>query len=146
MDDSRVRLAAFNWLEKQVTIYGETLPRQLLVDGFVLDGQRIPLISIQGIFKPKVLPEIPISIITTAKGHYKDRMSSEGHIVYSYRGTNPQHPDNVSLRKAWERGIPLIYFHGLVPGKYLWIPRSSKIQPSVANLKIMYERFMSGSA
>ncbi|MFA5393349.1 MAG: hypothetical protein WC081_04215 [Candidatus Ratteibacteria bacterium] len=118
MDDNKVRLAAFNWLEKQVKIHGDTLPRQLLVDGFVLDGQRVPLVSVQGIFRPKILSEIPISITTTAKGPYKDRMSSEGHIIYSYRGTNLQHPENIGLRKALERGIPLIYFHGLIPGKY----------------------------
>jgi hypothetical protein len=45
-------------------------------------------------------------------------MNPEGHIIYSYRGTNPQHPDNVGLRRAMKRGIPLIYFHSLVPGKY----------------------------
>ncbi len=118
MDDSRVRLAAFNWLEKQVGIYGEVLPRQILAEGFFLDGQRIPLISVQGIFKPKVLSEIPISITTTAKGPYKDRMSPEGRLTYSYRGKDPQHPDNVGLRKAWQRGIPLIYFYALIPGKY----------------------------
>lgn len=119
MDDSKVRLAAFNWLEKQIQIYGEAIPRQILADGFILDDQRIPLISVQGIFKPKVLPETPISITTTAKSPYKDRMSPEGYIIYSYRGTNPQHPDNIGLRKAWERKTPLIYFHSVVPGKYL---------------------------
>jgi putative restriction endonuclease len=28
------------------------------------------------------------------------------------------HPDNVGLRMAMKRHIPLIYFYGLVPGKY----------------------------
>jgi hypothetical protein len=79
MDDSRVRLAAFNWLEKQVKIYGETLPRQLSIDGFVLDEEDGPMLM-----------------------------------------------------------------HGLkgLHGSYLWIPRSSRAQPSVENLKIRYERFM----
>jgi putative restriction endonuclease len=118
MDDNKVRLAAFKWLEEQTAIHGDVLPRRLLADGFTLDGQRIPLVSAQGIFKPKVLSEIPLSITTTAKSPYKDRVGPEGHIIYSYRGNNPQHRENVGLRNAWKRGIPLIYFHGLVPGKY----------------------------
>jgi putative restriction endonuclease len=32
---------------------------------------------------------------------------------------DPQHPDNRGLRLAMERRLPLIYFHGIVRGKYL---------------------------
>jgi putative restriction endonuclease len=38
---------------------------------------------------------------------------------YRYRGTDPEHPDNRGLRLAMQRGLPLIYLHGLVPGKYI---------------------------
>lgn len=119
LDDQTVRLAAFKWLEEQAKLYGDVLPRELLVLGFQLSGQRIPLISRQGIFKPRVLSEIPISITTTTKGPYSDRMGPDGLMLYSYRGTNPQHPDNAGLRKAMQCRTPLIYFHGLVPGRYL---------------------------
>ena len=37
---------------------------------------------------------------------------------YRYRGNNPNHPDNVGLREAMRRRVPLIYFHGIVEGKY----------------------------
>lgn len=119
LDDMAVRVAAFKWLGQQVRIHGDVLPRDLLVSGFEFSGYRIPLVSRQGIFKPKVLREIPISITTTTAGPYQDRMSPEGLILYSYRGRDPQHSENVGLRKAMQRGTPLIYFHGLVPGKYL---------------------------
>jgi len=119
LDDKRVRLAAFKWLEEQVNRHGEVLPRGLLSDGFVLDGCRVPLISRQGIFKPAVLEEIPLSITTTTKGPYEDRLSPEGLMLYSYRGTDPQHRDNVGLRKAMVERTPLIYFHGIVPGRYM---------------------------
>lgn len=119
LDDRAVRVAAFKWLEQQARRHGDVLPRDLLVSGFELSGYRIPLISRQGIFKPKVLREIPISITTTTTGPYHDRMSPDGLMLYSYRGRDPQHPENVGLRKAMRREIPLIYFHGLVPGKYL---------------------------
>ena len=37
---------------------------KLLQQGFEFQGQRIPLVAPQGIFKPKIL-ELPISITTT---------------------------------------------------------------------------------
>jgi putative restriction endonuclease len=119
LNDKRVRLAAFRWLEDQVAVHGDVLPRPLLQYGFELDGSRVPLISQQGIFKPKVLEEIPLSISTTVHGPYDDQMSSDGLMLYRYRGTNPDHPENVGLRKAMSQGTPLIYFHGVVPGKYM---------------------------
>jgi len=119
LDDTEIRLSAFTWLEAQVKQHGDVLPRSLLLSGFKLGGHRIPLISRQGIFKPKVLREVPISITTTTSGPYRDRMSPDGLMLYSYRGRDPQHPENVGLRKAMQRQVPLIYFHGLVPGKYL---------------------------
>lgn len=50
--DQEIRLAAFNWLNKQVQTRGDVLPRKLLRKGFDFQGSRIPLISPQGIFKP----------------------------------------------------------------------------------------------
>ena len=38
---------------------------------------------------------------------------------YRYRGTDPQHRDNVGLRTAWRREVPLIYFHGVLRGRYV---------------------------
>jgi putative restriction endonuclease len=38
---------------------------------------------------------------------------------YAYRGTDPMHHENVGLRAAMQRKLPLVYFHGLVPNEYL---------------------------
>jgi putative restriction endonuclease len=46
-------------------------------------------------------------------------MSPDGLMHYRYRGTNPNHPENVGLRKAMVRGTPLIYFHAILPGRYI---------------------------
>jgi putative restriction endonuclease len=119
IDDRRVRLAAFEWLRAQTAVHGETLHRDLLMKGFELDGQRIPLVSRQGIFKPKVLREVPLSITTTTSGPYPDRMGPQGLMLYSYRGTDPMHSENRGLRKAMSDGTPLVYFHGLVPSIYM---------------------------
>lgn len=116
--DERVRLAAFEWLARQVRIHGEFLPRELLAKGFELDGKRIPLVSPQGIFKPQILPEIPLTITTTPSGPYQDNLGDGEVFTYHYRATGPDHRDNVGLRQAMLRKRPLVYFLGIVPGKY----------------------------
>ena len=43
--DRRVRLAAFNWLDEQVRIHGDVLPRSVLAQGFEFENQRVPLVA-----------------------------------------------------------------------------------------------------
>ena len=119
--DARVRLAAFNWLEEQTSIHGEVLPWSLLIRGFELDGERVPLVSMQGIFKPRLIPEIPLSIRTSIEGPYNDEVGYDELLRYAYRGTDPGHRDNTGLRTAMQLQVPLIYFYGLVEGRYLAI-------------------------
>ncbi|HUX33433.1 MAG TPA: HNH endonuclease [Gemmatimonadaceae bacterium] len=116
--DQQLRLAAFAWLAAPRDLYGDVLRRQLLADGFEFQGERVPLLGPQGIFKPR-LCELPLSITTAPNGPYDDRFSPDGLLAYRYRGADPQHPANVGLRAAMVRKIPLIYFNGLVPGRYL---------------------------
>jgi putative restriction endonuclease len=114
-----IRLTAFKWLEDQVRIHGDVLPRKLLEQGFEFRGQKITLVGPQGIWKPKIFEQIPISITTVAGGPYDDAFSNEGFLLYRYRGTDPKHRDNVGLREAMREQTPLIYFYGIVRGKYL---------------------------
>jgi putative restriction endonuclease len=121
--DMRVRLAAFKFLEEQVRLLGEVLPLTVLRQGFTFDGRRVPLMNaVQGIFKPAALPDMPLSITTTAPKTrqdqpYDDVMTEHG-LLYRYRGSDQHHPDNVGLRLAMRRQRPLIYFNGIVPGQY----------------------------
>ncbi|MGD1151396.1 MAG: HNH endonuclease [Syntrophales bacterium] len=117
--DQRVRLAAFDWLSNQIKVHGDVISRSVLAKGLEYDGRRVPLIGPQGIFKPQLLPEIPLSITTVPSGPYDDSFSEDNFLLYRYRGTNPHHRDNAGLRRAMFKGTPLIYLHGIVPGKYL---------------------------
>lgn len=117
--DASVRKAAFDWLENQQLHHGEVLPRKVLTQGFEWHDQRVPLVSAQGIFKPKVLPETPLTITTSPNGPYEDSFEDEHRLRYRYRGTDPNHRDNAGLREAMRRRIPLIYLFGLIPGRYL---------------------------
>lgn len=122
--DPRVRLAAFDFLRRQTEIHGETLPRHLLATGFQFQGHRVPLLGPPGIFKPAILPEVPLSITTApvVEGRdrpYEDEIGEDGLVRYRYRGTDPRHRDNIGLRLAMEGGTPLIYLYGVVPGEYM---------------------------
>lgn len=122
--DARVRARAFEFLREQTQVHGEVLPFAILKRGFRFDGQRVPLLGPQGIFKPAVMPEMPLSIMTKAvvEGEtrpYDDQLGSDGFLRYRYRGTDPQHRDNVGLRLAMQRGVPLLYLFGVTPGRYL---------------------------
>lgn len=126
IDDAQIRLAAFKFLEEQRRLAADegVLPRKILVEGFVHEGQRVPLMGPQGIFKPRVLVDIPLSITTVAvvEGEtrpYDDAFGEDGRLRYRYRGRDPQHHENVGLRLALQRRVPLIYFHGIVPGLYV---------------------------
>ena len=113
-----IRLAAFQWLSEQVAIHGDVLPRRpLLEQGFTYQNQRIPLVSAQGIFKPAVM-DLPLTITTTAEGPYDDSFAGDDVLMYRYRGTNPNHHDNVGLKRCMAEQLPLIYFHGHVKNLY----------------------------
>ncbi len=117
--DAAVRKAAFDWLEAQCAIHGDVLPRAVLAEGFQFQGRRVPLVSAQGIFKPAVCPELPLTITTSPNGPYEDSFADDHRLLYRYRGTDPRHRDNVGLREAMRRRTPLIYLFGLIPGRYL---------------------------
>jgi putative restriction endonuclease len=97
---------------------GDVLPRKLLEQGFEFQGQRIPLVAPQGIFKLQML-DLPLSITTAPKGPYDDYFGKDNFLLYRYGGTGPNHRDNVGLRKVFEAKLLLVYFHGIEPGKYL---------------------------
>lgn len=119
----RVRTAAFAFLEGLRFAHDDVFPRQLLEHGFDFEGQRVPLIGPQGIFKPAIL-SVPISITTAPpsdrkEAPYTDEVGADGLLSYKYRGSDPNHRDNVGLRDAMQRQLPLVYFYGILPGRYI---------------------------
>ena len=122
--DDRVRARAFEFLRQQTELHGEILSHAVLSQGFEFDGRRVPLLGPQGIFKPAVLPEMPLSIMTktVVEGEarpYEDGMGPDGLLRYRYRGTDAAHRDNVGLRLAMRRGVPLVYLFGVTRGRYM---------------------------
>lgn len=116
-------MAAFDFLHNATQLYGDVLPRVLLAKGFEFQGQRVPLIGPQGIFKPAVL-DLPLSITTVPEIEGKARPYEDGFDDYSgllhyrYRGQDPNHRDNVGLKLAMQNKTPLVYLYGVVQGQY----------------------------
>ena len=99
-------------------MYGDVIPRAVLGEGFRFEKKRVPLLGPQGIFKPGIM-EVPLSITTVPNGPYDDAFATDGLLRYRYRGTDPMHRDNRGLRSAMQHGLPLVYLHGVMPGKYV---------------------------
>lgn len=116
--DREVRTAAFDWLNGQRDLHGNVLPWHALSDGFEFHGRRVPLVSRQGIFKPKEMT-LPLSITTSPDSAYRDAFTPDGRLRYSYRGIDPNHRDNVGLREAMRTETPLVYLHGIAKGRYV---------------------------
>jgi putative restriction endonuclease len=91
---------------------------------FEFEGRRIPLMDPQrGIRKPAHLyAALSIRTSFTPVGQvppYEDAEGPDGLLRYKYRGQNPHHPENVALRRAYERRLPLIWFVAAAPGDYV---------------------------
>jgi len=116
--DRRVRVAAFQWLAAQKRAAGEILSRSILAQGFEFEGQRVPIVGPSGIFKPAVAM-LPLSITTIPGGPYDDDLRNGDSVIhYRYRGEDPNHRDNVGLREAFRKQVPLIFCHRAVPDRY----------------------------
>ena len=116
--DEQIRLAAFDWLRDQTLKCDQVLPIDLLRQGFIFKNEQIHLMGPQGIVKPKIM-ELPLTITTTPLSKYDDSIVPDEYLYYKYQGDNIHHRDRVGLRECMKHGIPLIYFLGLAPGKYL---------------------------
>jgi putative restriction endonuclease len=121
--DTAVRTSAFAYLLQQQSVHGTVLPRTLLAKGFPFAGKTVHLMGPQGIFKPAILPDMPLSITTVPMvpgkpRPYEDEEGIGGLITYRYRGEDPHHANNVWLRTAMRRRVPMIYFVGIDEGLY----------------------------
>lgn len=128
--DIRMRSAAFEHL-RRLNATHDYLSSQQLAEGFIFEGHRVPLVNPQrGIFKPRQMRHL-LSIRTVfpkpgAKIWYDDQRhvhrqiyQSEDLVEYAFMGTNPDAADNRWLREACEQKIPIIYFLGIAPGRFL---------------------------
>ncbi len=118
LKSAAIRIKIFEWLKQKAIEYDDVIPHKVLNHDFTLEGERVPLIGPQGIFKPKIISYYPISITTSPNSPYADKITGN-ELFYKYRGENPQHPENLRLKMAMKFQIPLVYFHGVMKGYYV---------------------------
>lgn len=118
MIDAEIRQSAFLWLRERVLRNDYVVPRSVLTSDFAVRGTPITLVGATGIWKPRMC-HLPLSITSVSNGPYDDSFTDDGLLVYRYRGNDPNHRDNAGLRELMRTRTPLIYFHGIMPGKYV---------------------------
>jgi putative restriction endonuclease len=120
--DARIRAAAFAYLNQITARTGGWVTRAEL-ENFQFEGSTLRLIAPQqGIWKPKIL-DAALTVLTTYAPSpdlrpYEDDFGPDGYFRYKWRGTNPLHADNQSLRRAMELGKPMAWFRGVRPSVY----------------------------
>lgn len=116
-DELMYRESVFAWLRARM-LTAEGLTRSELSE-FPLLGRTHRLVGTQtGIWRLKEFSDAAISILTAyapddARRPYDDSVGADGMLRYKWRGTNPQLADNVWLRTAMERQLPLVWFIGI---------------------------------
>lgn len=120
--DTACRLAVFDHVGRMRDQHGGVIPSSVLDQGIVLDGERVPIWNkYKGIHRPARLrfPGAALTVVTSPQGPYDDQVDvDESRFAYRYRGQNPDHPDNVAVRRAYELQRPLLYLVGVRKGLY----------------------------
>ena len=112
----------FAWLRaRSLSVPGFT---RADLSSFEFNGQTYRLVGPQtGIWRVKEFSNAAISIVTAyvppgAQRPYEDSVGADGMLRYKWRGTDPSTADNVWLRNAMKRQLPLVWFTGIdyIPG------------------------------
>jgi putative restriction endonuclease len=118
LSDLALRESAFAWLRTQL-LTAEGLTRDELAQ-FPFQGRTYRLTGTQtGIWRIREWSDAAISILTayspdeTRRPYDDDVVGVDGLLRYKWRGTDPNQADNVWLRRAMERQVPLIWFIGI---------------------------------
>lgn len=119
-----LREAAVSWLQMRTDGGRDSLTREDLSDFHFADTDRRLIAPMQGIWKPgDYRAALSFRTSYTEPGKtppYEDSTGLDGRFRYKWRGTDPNHPENIGLREALNRHLPLIWFRGVAmnPARY----------------------------
>jgi putative restriction endonuclease len=115
--DATIRAEAMAYIQSLVDRDGGVVTRADL-ESFHSGGRRMPLLDqSRGIRNPAELPAT-LSILTTTGSPYDDTAGAEGLLRYAMCSGDPGSGDNRKLRRAYELGVPLIWFQQIAPGVF----------------------------
>jgi putative restriction endonuclease len=120
--DLHLRLRLFEHIDRFRRESGGVVTSRQLNQGFTFEGARVPIWNQQqGIFRPAALRDsgVALTVQTSFNSPYDDRADpGDDRFVYKYRGQDPDHPDNVALRRAMETRRPILYLVAVQQGVY----------------------------
>jgi putative restriction endonuclease len=117
VDDLAFRESVFAWLRTRM-LTAEAFSRDDL-STFPFAGRTHRLVGTQtGIWRLREFSDAAISILTAyvpdgSARPYDDSVGPDGLLRYKWRGSNPNLADNVWLRTAMQRELPLVWFRGV---------------------------------
>lgn len=144
-DQQRIRLAAAEHVRRLGS--GGSFSSAELNAGFIVDGIRYPLTNPQrGIFKPTSMRYLlSVKTVFPSRGRrvwYDDQREvheqiarGEELIDYAFMGDDPQAADNRWLREARDEQIPILYFLGIAPQRWISIWPTFVVDWSAADLR-----------
>lgn len=111
------------WLAVRTNDGRDVIGHEDLRRSFVFEGQRVALMDAQrGIRKPSMLNSaLSVRTVFRREGSmrpYEDAMGPDGLLRYKWRGDDPEHSENVALRRAMLSESPIIWFVGVAQGVY----------------------------
>lgn len=119
-----LREAAIEWLQLRTDGGLDPLTREDVLD-FQFAGEPVRLQApMQGIWKPRgYRAALSFRTAYTKPGDlppYEDKTGDDGLFRYKWRGSDPNHPENIGLREAMNLRLPLIWFFGVAmdPARY----------------------------
>ncbi len=129
--EERVRTACFAAIRQRQAVHGEVLPVEVIREPVVVDGEAVaPFLLQRGIHKPRQL-DAALAVTTTppkqgVDAPYQDHFGADGMFRYHYRdpgsttarSRSQADADNEAVRHAQRRSLPLVYWYGVVPGRY----------------------------
>ncbi len=127
--DQPIRAAALAAIERLSRQHGGRVQWSDIQRGFYAEGEQVHFATrAKGIFKPRQMSAaLSIKTVIPRSGRevwYRDQAlaartdQATGLLRYDLARGGPDEPSNRSLRKAKERGAPLIYFAGRSPSEY----------------------------
>jgi len=120
---SRLRDAALDWIYRVTGDGAEPVTRDQLTNDFLFDGERFPLVDAgRGIRKPAGW-DAALTIMTASAKSGRDRPYDDGEGPdglhrYKLRRDQRGTAENLSLRAAMQRQLPLIWFVGIAPALF----------------------------
>lgn len=120
--DLALRLALFGHCNRLRQQYGGVVPTHALKEGFVFRNERVPFWQpVRGIFRPAEIGSdgAALTIFTSPSQPYGDEFDLRtGTLAYRFQGRDPSSSDNLAVKRAHARRLPMLYIHGHARGAY----------------------------